>query len=84
MSRLKTAVTVRSALSDTMHSPVPEHAPDQRFSVEPADGLALSVTASPKSNVCEHVEPQSMPTGRLVTDPMPVPDLVTVSVCGAT
>ena len=53
--------------------------PDQPVKVEPAAGVAVSVTGvgaagSPVgANRAEHVRPHSMPVGLLVTVPDPVP-----------
>ena len=57
--------------------------PDQPPNVEPAAGLAVSVTIVPSSNDAEQVEPQSIPAGLLVTVPLPPPARATVRVrCG--
>jgi len=65
-----------------VHVPVPEQpAPLQPVKVEPAAGVAVSVTTVPSLNDVEHVAPQSIPAGELETEPEPVPDFVTVSVC---
>ena len=75
------AVTVVAALSVTVQVPVPEQPPPlQPVKVEPAAGAAVKVTAVPLANVAEHVAPQEMPAGLLVTVSDPVPDLLTVSV----
>ncbi len=39
----------------------------------------MRVTRVPEPNGAEHVEPQLMPAGLLVTVPLPVPTLVAVS-----
>jgi len=65
-----------------VHVPVPEQpAPLQPEKVEPAAGVAVSVTTVPSLNEVEHVAPQSIPAGELETEPEPVPDFVTVSAC---
>jgi len=75
------AVTVCAALIVTVHVPVPVQPPPlQPVNVEPAVGVAVNVTAVPLTNGDEHVVPQEMPAGALVTVPDPVPALVTVSV----
>ncbi len=51
---------------------VPEHAPDQPRNVENLLVLAVSLTEVPWMNVD--------PDGVLVTDPLPVPVLLTVNV----
>jgi hypothetical protein len=43
-------------------------------------GVAVSVTVVPKSNCAEQAVPQLMPGGSLVTVPVPLPSLPTVSV----
>ena len=77
------AVTEVAALTVTVQVPVPvQPLPLQPENVEPAAGVAVSVTAVPVANVAEHVAPQLMPAGALVTVPLPVPALVIVSVSG--
>ena len=39
--------------------------------------MAVSVTTVPASNACEHLGPQSIPAGELVTEPDPDPDFDT-------
>jgi hypothetical protein len=51
----------------------PLHAPLQPANVDPESALAISVTGVPSANEAEHVVPQSIPAGRLVTTPVPVP-----------
>jgi hypothetical protein len=48
--------------------------------VEPVAGVAVNVTAAPVVKDAEHVVPHAIPAGLLVTVPVPVPDLETVSV----
>src|SRR3954469_21224813 len=74
MTLLKLAVTDRSALIATPHERAPEQSPLQPTNLEPAAAAALSVTFVPSSYVAEHVEPQSIPLGALVTVPLPRPD----------
>jgi hypothetical protein len=70
------AVTDSSALIVTVQVPVPEQpAPDQPANVEPESGLAVSVTIEPTAKLAEHVPPQSIPDGELVTVPEPNPFL---------
>jgi hypothetical protein len=59
--------------------PVPEQPPLQPEKVEPAAGVAVSVTAVPEVKEVEQVAPQEIPAGELMTVPLPVPDLATVS-----
>ena len=73
-------MTVVAALSVTVHVPVPAQPPLQPVNVEPAAGVAVKVTAVPLANAAEHVVPQEIPLGELVTVPVPVPVLLTVSV----
>ena len=53
--------------------------PLQPVNVEPAAGVAVSVTAVPLGNAAEHVVPQEIPAGELVTVPVPAPVVLTVS-----
>src|SRR5881628_2950059 len=74
-------MTVVAPLSVTVHGPVPEQPPPlQPVKVEPAAGGAVSVTTVPLPNAAEHVAPQEIPAGALVTVPLPAPVLLTVSV----
>jgi hypothetical protein len=74
--RVNVAVTVVSEPSVSWQVPVPEQPPpDQSVNVEPAAGVAVSVTTVPSLNDAEQLEPQSIPEGELVTDPEPVPDV---------
>src|SRR6267143_1378643 len=75
----KVAVTEVAALIVTVHVPVPVQAPLQPVKVEPAAGAAVRVTTVPVVKEVEQVAPQEIPTGALVTVPVPAPDLVTVS-----
>src|SRR5213080_4433646 len=80
LGRLKVAVTVVAAETVTTQVPVPEHPPPlQPLKVEPVAGLAVSVTAVPLVKLAEQVAPQVIPAGELVTVPLPVPTLLTVS-----
>src|SRR5437667_9729918 len=77
---VKVAVTVVAAESVTTHAPVPEQPPPlQPLKVEPAAGVAVSVTAVPLAKLAVHVAPQVIPAGELVTVPLPVPAVLTVS-----
>src|SRR5207247_631336 len=74
------AVTVVAAESVTTQVPVPEQPlPLQPLKAEPAAGVAVSVTAVPLAKLAAQVTPQLIPTGALVTVPLPVPALLTVS-----
>src|SRR5262245_19886682 len=75
------APTVVAAASVSVHAPVPEHPPpDHPVNTEPAAAVAESVTLVPAVNVAEHVAPQVIPAGELVTVPLPV--RVTLRVTG--
>jgi hypothetical protein len=81
-SRTKVAVTDRPEFIVNVHEPgpVPEQAvsPDQPSNRLPGDGIADRVTTVPWSKPAEHVEPQSIPAGVLVTVPAPLPAFVTL------
>src|SRR5215471_15709798 len=80
---LKVAVTLRACVMLTVHRPVPLHpSPLQPVKREPLSGVAVSVTLVPWSKAALHVLPQLIPTGLLVTVPLPVPALLTVRVNG--
>jgi len=77
----KIAVTVVAAESVIVHVPVPlQPPPVQPLKVEPIAGMAVSITTVPLAKLAEQVAPQVMPAGALVTVPLPVPALETVSV----
>lgn len=68
------AVTVVSAFMVTKQLPVPEHPPpDQPVKIESGAVLSVNVTILPFSNEAEHVKPQSMAAGELLTVQLPVP-----------
>src|SRR5436305_412077 len=75
------AVTVWSAPSVTTQGFVPEQAPLQPVNVEPAAGVAVSVTTVPSASAAEQVAPQAIAAGELVTVPLPAPAGLTVNVC---
>ena len=75
----KVAVTARTALIVTVQVLVPVQAPLQPVKIDPAAGAAVSVTTVPVVKEVEQVAPQEMPAGALVTVPLPLPDLVTLS-----
>ena len=60
--------------------PLPEQAPVHPANCEPVAALAVSVMDVLAGKVAVQVLPQLMPLGVLVTDPVPVPSLVTVRV----
>ena len=74
------AMTDCAALIVTTHRPTPEHAPDQPANDDPASGVAVNVTCVPDAKSAEHVEPQSIPAGDELTDPLPPPNFPTESV----
>src|SRR5439155_1451879 len=77
---VKVAVTVVAAETVTTHDPVPVHPPPlQPLKIEPAAGVAVSVTAVPLAKLAAQVAPQVMPAGSLVSVPVPVPPFETVS-----
>src|SRR5262245_5370867 len=71
---LNVAVTDRAAVIDSVHVPVPVHAPLHPANVEPLAALAVSVTVAPLAKLALHVLPQLMPEGVEVTVPLPDPD----------
>ena len=74
-------MTVVAPLSVTVHGPVPEQPPPlQPVKIEPAAGVAVSVTTVPLANGAEHVAPQAIPVGALVTVPLLAAPRFTVSV----
>src|SRR5262245_56215291 len=78
---LKVAVTVVVDEGATGQAAGPLQPPPlQPANVDPAEAAAVSVTATPLPQLAEHVVPQLMPPGELVTDPLPVPALITPSV----
>ena len=78
---MKVAVTVVAALKVTVQVPVPVHPPPlQPLKIEPAAGVAVSVTAVPPAKLAAQFAPQVIPAGELVTVPLPVPAGVTVRV----
>jgi hypothetical protein len=74
------AVTALLALIVRVQVPVPVQSPLQPVNVEPVAGVAVSVTLVPSSYPFEHVAPQLIVPGELVTVPDPVPAFVTVRV----
>src|SRR5205814_1699813 len=68
---VKVAVTVVAAERVIVHDPVPEQPPPvQPLKVEPAAGIGVNVTAVPLVKLAEHVAPQVIPAGALVTVPL--------------
>jgi hypothetical protein len=82
----KVTVTVRLVVMVTVHwllSEETESQPLQPLTVEPALGVAVSVTVVFLVKLAEQVVPQLIPSGLLVTVPLPVPALTTVNVTNA-
>ena len=79
---LKFALTDFAASMVTLHAPVPLQAPLQPAKVEPESGVAVKLTTVPLAKFAEHVVPQEIPDGVLVTVPVPAPLLATVRVKG--
>jgi hypothetical protein len=74
---------VVSLVSVTVHGPVPVQPPPEKpANVDPFAATAVNVTIVPSLKLPEHVVPQLIPVGLLVTVPVPVPAGVTVSTCG--
>jgi hypothetical protein len=81
ISRVNCAVTLFAELIVTTHDPVPVQPPLQPEKSDPVAGVAANVTLLPEAKLALHVKPQLMPTGVLVTVPVPVPLFDTVSNC---
>jgi hypothetical protein len=77
---LKVAVTLRSAVIDTVQLPVPEQAPPQPPKVDPPSASAVSVTVVRSVNVALQFEPQLTPAGEELTAPVPGPSFATLRV----
>ncbi len=79
---LNVAVTEVAALTVTTQVPVPEQGALQPAKVELVAAVAVRVMVVPGVTDREHVAPQLMPAGALVTVPTPEPFLLTESVTG--
>jgi hypothetical protein len=73
------AVTDLALVIAILHAPVPEQDPAQPRKVDPAAGAAVRETEAPLRKLPEHVGPQLIPAGELVTVPLPLPVLLTLS-----
>ena len=74
-ARLNAAITAWLEFIVTAQLPVPVHAPDHPANVEPAAGVAVSVTAAPEAKLRQPA-PHEVPAGEEPTVPLPVPDVV--------
>jgi len=72
------AVTVIAEVMVTVHGSMPTQlSPLQPVKVKPLDGVAVRVTEVPLGNVPEQLDPQLMPSGVLMTVPLPAPVFTT-------
>ena len=76
---LNVAVQLRAADIVTLPS-LQSASPVQPANVDPETGVAVNVTTCPVANAPLQVVPQLIPAGLLVTEPVPVPALLIVSV----
>jgi hypothetical protein len=76
---LNVAVTEVAAVTVTTQVSVPLHAPLHPANTEPPDGVAVNVTCVPLAKLPEQPSGQSIPSGELVTFPLPVPASFTVN-----
>ena len=67
------AVTFAAAFMVTVHVDVPEQAPLHPPNVDPAAGVAVSVTTVPLRKLAAQALPQAMPDGVAETVPLPPP-----------
>lgn len=72
-------VTVVLASRVTLQVFKPVQSPDHPAKVVPAAGAAVNTTCFPLAKVAAQVPGQLIPAGLLVTEPVPVPVLCTVS-----
>ena len=83
MLKVKEAVTVLLSLMVTLQVPVPVHAPLQPVKVEPGEGAAVRVTIVPGGYDSLQSIPQSIPSGELMIEPLPIPVFETVNTVDA-
>jgi len=77
---VNSALTAVSALTITVHDPLPVHPPlHPALKVEPVAGFAFKVTLVPGVKKPEHPVPQLIAVGLLVIVPNPEPLLLIVS-----
>jgi hypothetical protein len=69
---VKFAVTLRAAVMVTLQLPVPVHAPLQPVKVDPTAAVGVRTTFVPLLKVALHVDPQLIPLGVDVTEPLPL------------
>jgi hypothetical protein len=73
----KVAVTLLAAfITNEQEVPVPLHAPLKPAKVEPAAGVAVSMTLVPRAKGALQAVPQLIPLGTEVTVPLPLPGLL--------
>lgn len=72
------AAELKDAIVQVATAPL-QTPPLQPVKVEPAVGAAVKVTLDCDAKLAEHVAPQLIPAGALVTVPVPAPALVTVT-----
>lgn len=77
----KSASTACAWLMLIRQAPLPEHAPLQELNTEPVAGAGVSVTVEFWKKLNAHCGSQLMPTGSLVTEPVPCPPTVTFNGC---
>ena len=67
-------------VSVIVHVPVPSHGPAPHpVKVDPSEGVAVNTTVVPLAKLTEHVAPQLIPAGVLLTVPVPLPPGIIVS-----
>lgn len=72
-----TAETLRADVMETVHVPVPVHAPDHPLNVDEMSGTAVKVTVVPWEYDALQPAPHEIPAGLLLTVPVPVPIFAT-------
>jgi len=76
----KVAVTSLAVFMATVQEvKEPLHAPPQPEKIEPEAGVAVRVTSVPRVTTALHVGPQLIKLGNELTEPLPLPVLLTVS-----
>jgi len=74
------ATTVVAVVIVNVQVPVPSQGPaPQPVKVDPSEAVAVNTTVVPLAKLNEHVAPQLMPAGVLLTVPVPFPPRVIVS-----